>query len=401
MPVQRYHCEQLPRIAILRIDPPQPSMLKTYLVHAEKTVAYLQGVPSGRSSRVMSTLFTNTNTIKDGGYLDTALLEGELKASHYTHYLKRPCGVASNPSRFLTLDGVQALLEGLPKQDPTARQTLQQLFERFCSQERVFEPATQEQCAKHEEDIEELFTAGCSPEATMDLVPAMQMQFFFDKRCLELQLRTEHEMAELREKLSATQIQQLKDKLEYTETTKNAEIARLKELQPAPAKRPRLACASRKPPSDSFFVHEMMNNVAQPEGGWLFKELQEDNEDSVPIKAVTAAPKLIIPPTATNTSLYRAFSVKYTGKTITPSHLRSFPEIKEAYGTMDDQHQYIVVVLYSRARMLSADIMSRAIKLCPSARSVAVYNNANPILDHALTAMLNTPKRWIHFASSK
>ena len=206
MPVQRYHCEQLPRIAILRIDPPQPSMLKTYLVHAEKTVAYLQGVPSGRSSRVMSTLFTNTNTIKDGGYLDTALLEGELKASHYTHYLKRPCGVASNPSRFLTLDGVQALLEGLPKQDPTARQTLQQLFERFCNQEIVFEPATREQCAKHEEDIEELFTAGCSPETAMDVMPKMQMQYFLvdaDKRCLEIQLRSEQEKAELKDKLSA------------------------------------------------------------------------------------------------------------------------------------------------------------------------------------------------------
>ena len=430
MPVLRYHCPQLPRIAILKID--QPSMLKTYLLHAESTIAYLQGISKSRSA--MNTFFA-TNAVKHGGDLESALATGELTASHYTHFLRRTGATSSSPSHFLTLDGVQALIDGLPRQEPSAKQALQRMFEGFCKQEKVFEPATQEQCARHEEDIEELFSPGAvaanifgsSGSEAIDapdtaIVPKLyqaQIQYHLadaDNRCLQLQLRFEKEKAELKDQNNTTQVQHLKDKLQYTEKMKDAEIEklrdRLQQNQPA-TKRPKLSSALRRPPLDSYFIYSLMKNVAQPTGGWMFKELMDNVMQSDGETAHTA-PILVTPAGTGASTLFRAFGIVYNGQPIALSQLKQFPAIKEAYGVSADKlatsadtqaadklttSHFAVIILYNRGRMLPADIL--ACRLCGGAETVFAYDQLDKAstLDPVLSAMLNTPSRWMWFAS--
>jgi len=165
-----------------------------------------------------------------------------------------------------------------------------------------------------------------------------------------------------------------------------------------------------------------MKNVAQPAGGWMFKELVDNvmQSDGETAHSTNTAPILVTPAGTGASTLFRAFGIVYNGLPIVLSQLKQFPAIKEAYGVSADKlatsadtqaanklttsstSHFAVIILYNRGRMLPADILASACRLCGGAETVFAYGSSpfdSSTLDPVLSAMLNTPSRWMWFAS--
>lgn len=164
MEVLRLQCEQLPGVAFLGVE---QGALTTYLAHAQQFVGILKGKTERSGSSRAFNGFLNSVLGKvlkeqDGGDLLSAIQKGSLDKMLYSYRLKPREGGA--PSKFVTINGMKELLNGIPDVDATVRQKLDGLHQGFTASNFSFTQATPDQRAKEdaeeEEVVEEIFDNG-------------------------------------------------------------------------------------------------------------------------------------------------------------------------------------------------------------------------------------------------
>lgn len=164
MEVLRLRCQQIPEVVFLGVAQGSST---TYLAHAQQFVRILKGKMEETSSSRAFHVFLNSVLGKvlkdqDGGDLLSAMQKGSLDKMLYSYSLKPREG--GTPSKFVTINGMKELLNGIPYVDATVRQKLDGLYQGFTASYFSFTQATPEQRAKEdaeeEEVVEEIFDNG-------------------------------------------------------------------------------------------------------------------------------------------------------------------------------------------------------------------------------------------------
>jgi hypothetical protein len=164
MEVLRLRCQQIPEVVFLGVEQGSSTI---YLAHAQQFVRILKGKMEETSSSRAFHVFLNSVLGKvlkdqDGGDLLSAIQKGSLDKMLYSYRLKPREGGA--PSKFVTINGMKELLNGIPDVDATVRQKLDGLHQGFTASNFSFTQATPDQRAKEdaeeEEVVEEIFDNG-------------------------------------------------------------------------------------------------------------------------------------------------------------------------------------------------------------------------------------------------
>ena len=192
--VQRLQCVQLPGVHVLCISGGSAEM--QYLAHAQQLIGLLlRKASNGAANDAMHAFFKSDagRSMEHGGDLVTAFCRGtSLSAKIYTHHLG-----TSKPSYFVTMEGVQTLLDTLPNQDESARQRLLSLLQdHLLDQSNAFQPATDE--VDDEDDNHgalALIRQGCVPMNVF--VDCLQRQGAAEKQCAEEKLKSAMDIAKL------------------------------------------------------------------------------------------------------------------------------------------------------------------------------------------------------------
>ena len=167
-----------------------------YLAHAQQLIGLLlRKASNGAANDAMHAFFKSDagRSMEHGGDLVTAFCRGtKLSAKIYTHHLG-----TSKPSYFVTMEGVQTLLDTLPNQDESARQRLLSLLQdHLLDQSNAFQPATDE--VDDEDDNHgalALIRQGCVPMNVF--VDCLQRQGAAEKQCAEEKLKSAMDIAKL------------------------------------------------------------------------------------------------------------------------------------------------------------------------------------------------------------
>jgi hypothetical protein len=154
MEVLRLRSEQIPEVAFLGV---KEGLSTTYLAHAQQFVGVLRGNSERSGSSRALNVFLNSvlgKVLKDqeGGDLLSAIKRGSLDKMLYSYRLKP--GEGGAPSKFVTINGMKELLNGVPYVDATVRMKLDGLYQGFSMSNCSFMQATPEQRAKEDEDEE-------------------------------------------------------------------------------------------------------------------------------------------------------------------------------------------------------------------------------------------------------
>ena len=205
--IQKFRCAQIPELKIIGIS---GNPVK-YFVHAQQVVSILIGKESRRAATLAMQNFLQSaagSHIRHGGDLLTAHRNGTMNAMVYTHYFHN----GSNPSHFLTMDGVYEFLHNLPGQIEGTRRNFQELFDSYrASSSATFKPDTREDTGG--DDNEEIDSADLS-------VLSVQQQTFLnfciqnqsaasaaERKYLEGQIQIEQERVAMEKAKSSLKLQ--------------------------------------------------------------------------------------------------------------------------------------------------------------------------------------------------
>jgi len=157
MNIERLRCAQLENVAVLGVGVGQ---FKVYFAHARQFVSLLRGGMERRAASRLLYAFLNSaegQAIRDshGGDLISAMSKGSLDKMMYSYIHRGGC-----PSHFVNLDGMKAILGGIPGVDDGVKASLGELYEGY--HRLSFSNPTPDQLAKEdmEEEVEEMFDGG-------------------------------------------------------------------------------------------------------------------------------------------------------------------------------------------------------------------------------------------------
>ena len=125
MVIERLSCAQLENVAILGVGEGQS---KAYFAHAQQFVSLLKGgMERKAASRLLNTFLNSVEgqAIRDshGGDIVSAMAKGPLDKMMFSY-----CRRGGNPSQFVNLDGMKAILTGIPGVDEDMKAKLNDLY---------------------------------------------------------------------------------------------------------------------------------------------------------------------------------------------------------------------------------------------------------------------------------
>ena len=408
MAVVRLSCEKLPGVSILGTGIP-----REYIAHAQQFVGLLKGNTDKRASSRAFHAFLDSEAGRkirehDGGDLLTAIHEGSMEGLMYTYRLNP---VAGSPSVFVTLDGMQEIMNGLPSVDETVKIKLKEIFANYLTPREtgryvplLFTNATLEQRAIDDTDegVEEIVT---DTSTTMVVTHKMwydvrvsSYESAADKRVLEAQLQAKDhliaanesvkmaEIAKERAEKEQAQKETLVAKLSAEKEMLNAKESAAKDIQIAKLQM-QLELAEEKAKlraefetTDRLERGEKRDKVQRVgpvrmntrdivfssliSSSWRndqngvnsFVKLNCNNNDWLSWEPITAMPKLEVRYSAgvgNNILLapdfkHRVFGFCFRGPAISENTLQKSNIIKEAYGVEVDGVHYVCLICFKR-----------------------------------------------------
>ncbi len=200
-----------------------------YFAHIQQFVSFLRGgIDRHAASRVLNAFLNSVDgrAIKEshGGYLISAMEKGSLDKMMYAYSCR-----GGSPSQFVNLDGMKALVEGIPDVGEDVKTRMNELWEGY--HHFLVSKLTPEQCSKEDNEVEmeEVCTSGAGGRYSGDVMLCEQTTVVSWKELNELKVSVIQSEAERKYLLGRLDLEEERKRLCQASKATEIELAVAKE----------------------------------------------------------------------------------------------------------------------------------------------------------------------------